>query len=220
MMAKKNKNDHRFARGICDALRSGQKEAIEKVYNRFHQLFLLFAIKRLQGFSNHAEHDALSVLDDFWVELLPGEYICKYDGGGTLKNYLMMRLKDRIIDQIRRLIQPLPDVPPPPRPDPRNIREVRKLLNRSLLELAEKYPTDAHYIKMYLDGMTYKEMAEVELAGASPDEETVRKKANAIKVQFTRKGTGSLIRFKEILIRNMAEDGYDKWDLLRSSKML
>ncbi len=201
-------------------MRKGQKEAIEKVYNRFHQMFLLFAIKRLQPFSIHVEHDALSVLDDFWIELLSGEYICKYDGGGTLKNYLMIRLKDRVTDQIRRLIRENSNLPPPPMSDPFDTQEIRELLNRSLLELEEDFPTDAYYIKMYLDGMTYKEMAEVKLASVRPDEETIRKKANAIKVQFTRKGTGSLIRFKEILIRNMAEDGFDKWDLLQSSKML
>jgi hypothetical protein len=42
----------------------------------------------------------------------------------------------------------------------------------------------------------------------------VWKKANAIKVQFTRKNTGSLARYEKILVRNMDKYGIDERDLL------
>ncbi|MDM8541297.1 hypothetical protein QUF90_09430 [Desulfococcaceae bacterium HSG9] len=82
------------------------------------------------------------------------------------------------------------------------------------MELKKEFPHDAYCIQMYLEGMTYEEMARHELACENPDEAMIRKKTDAIKVQFTRKKTGSLVRYKKILERKMDEQGIDKSDLL------
>jgi DNA-directed RNA polymerase specialized sigma24 family protein len=222
MTDKKYKKDHDFAKGICTALQKGKKEAIEKVYNRFHPFFLAFAKNRLRTLSAHYEQDALSVANKYWIELLNGKYICNYKGNGSLKNYLMRRLKDRITDKKRKVMRtqevPLSSdemVPQTDMPDhPLESRLIEQIIYESLFELETESPRDAYYIKMYLDDMTYKEMARNELADYNPDEETVRKRTNAIKVRFTRKKTGSLARYEKILVRNMDKYGIDERDLL------
>ena len=57
-------------------------------------------------------------------------------------------------------------------------------------------------------------MALDELSCENPDEAMVKKKADAIKVQFTRKKTGSLARYEKILMRNMDKHEIDIRDLL------
>ncbi len=242
MTDKKHKKDFDFAQRICAALRKGKTEAIEIVYNRFHPFFLVFAQNRLRTLSTFYEHDALSVADKYWIELLNGKYICNYLGSGSLKNYLMRRLKDRITDKIRKIIKaketPFSQGLVSPGDDRteddqidaaiyKNVLQVetpydqlvseqtRQILYESLFQLVEEHPVDADYIKMHLDGMTYKQMAQIELASVNPDEETVRKKANAIKVRFMRKKRGSLARFTKILVRNMDKYGIDEREVCR-----
>ena len=216
----KHKSDYTFAQRICASLQKGATEAIETVYNRFHPFFLVFAKKRLRTLSAYYEHDALSVLDKYWIELMNGKYICQYEGKGTLENYLWLRLKDRIIDKIRNLKsvnkQHLPEPPPSPEtPEDQLIsKQIKQIIFESLLEFATKFPRDAHYIKMYLEKKNYKQMALDELLCENPDEAMVKKKADAIKVQFTRKKTGSLARYEKILMRNMDKHEIDIRDLL------
>jgi len=249
MTDKKYKKDYDFAQEICAYLDNGQtkvieKKVIEKLYKRFHRFFLAFAKKRLHTVSAHYEHDALSVVDKYWIELSNGDYICKYQGNGTLKSYLMRRLKDRIIDKIRKLIRTKEEAfsqglvnPGDDRSEDDQIdaainnndpqgetpyhqlayKQNEQIIYESLLELEKENPADAYYIKMskkMLGRMNYEQMARHELACENPDEAMVKKKANAIKVQFTRKKTGSLARYKKILVRNMDKYGIDKRDLL------
>ncbi|MDM8554848.1 hypothetical protein QUF75_08975 [Desulfococcaceae bacterium HSG7] len=203
----KYKEDYDFAKRICAALRNGPKEQFEEVYNRFHLQFLSFSNKRLYCYGDCG--CAESVVSEYWIELLDGRYICKYQGKGPLEKYLRWRLNDRIKNKIGRK-EP---EPPPPEIDP--VEQIRqKILYAALLEFKKEFPRDAYYIAMYLEGMTYEEMARNELACENPDEEAVRKKTDAIKVQFTRKKTGSLVRYKKILERKMDEHGIDKSDLL------
>jgi RNA polymerase sigma-70 factor (ECF subfamily) len=54
-------------------------------------------------------------------------------------------------------------------------------------------------MKMYLQGLNYREMAEQELASETVDQDEIKKKANAIKKQFTRQGTGTIDRFKNVI---------------------
>jgi len=240
MTDKKNKSDYAFAQRLCVALRNIQEEVIEKLSKRFHRRFLAFAKNRLRTLSAHYEHDALSVMNKYWIELSKGDYICKYEGRGTLENYLMRRLKARIIDKKRKMLRTKEDSfsqvlvnPGDDRPEDEQIdaaiyknnsqgrtpdqqlasEQLKQILYESLFELKTKYPRDADYIKMYLDGMTYKEMAQHELASCNPDEETVRKRTNTIKVRFTRKETGSRVRYEKILVRNMEKYGIDARNL-------
>ena len=217
----KYKEDHDFAKKICAALCNGQRKEIEEVYKRFHVQFLSFSKKRLYCYGDYGY--AESVVNKYWLELMNGEYICNYQGKGSLEKYLRWRLNDRIKNKIRQLIKtPEAPIPQPPTESPEDeyISEQikHKILFASLLELKKESPCDANYIAMYLEGMTYEEMAQNELACENPDEAMIRKKTNAIKGQFTRKKTGSRVRYKNILERKMDEYRIDKKGLLSAIK--
>ena len=239
MTDRKYKKSYDFAQKICLALRKGEIQAIEKVYNykRFHRRFLIFAQKQLFRYGDYEYPE--SVVSKYWIELTDGKYICKYNGSGSLKNYLMLRLKDRIKNEICKvekvqakvtLFSECVATPGDVRseddqidsfihknisqgetscqtPDDQLISKQKKqIFYDSLFELETEHPRDAYYIKMRLDGMTYKQMAQNELGCENTDEAVVKKKADAIKVQFTRKKTGSLASFKKILVQKMLYD--------------
>ncbi|MDM8542076.1 hypothetical protein QUF90_13395 [Desulfococcaceae bacterium HSG9] len=235
MTDKKHKKDYDFAQKICLALRKGKTQAIAKVYKRFHRRFLIFAPNKLFRYG-----DPENVVSNYWVELMDGKYICKYNGSGSLKNYLWLRLNDRIKNEICKMekekakvirfseciVNPGDDRSENDQIDSfihKNIsqgetscqtpddqlasKQKTQIFNDALFELETKHPRDAYYIKMHLDGMTYKQMAQNELGCENTDEAVVKKKADAIKVQFTRKKkTGSLLRFKKILVQKMLYD--------------
>lgn len=217
MTDKKYKEDCEFAEKICAALRNGQRKKIEEVYDRFQLKFISFAKKRLYCFG--AYEYAESVVNKYWLELMNGKYICRYQGKGSLEKYLRRRLNDRIKNKIIQLMKaPKEPLPQPPREslEDKYISEQIKhrIIYASLLALKEESPRDAYYIQMYLEGMTYEEMARHELAHENPDEAKIRKKTRAIKVQFTRKKTGSRVRYKKILERKMDEYRIDKKGVL------
>ncbi len=240
MTDKKNKSDYTFAQEICAALRKGKTEAIEDVYELFHRFFLAYTKKRLRTLNVYDEHDALSVVDKYWIELTNSKYICKYEGKGSLENYLMLRLKARIIDKIRKVIRAKEELfsqvlvnpgddrseddqidaaiykndPQGQTPDHQlESKQIEQIIYESLFELETESPHDAYYIKMYLDSKTYKQMAQDELGCENLDEAMLKRKTNSIKVQFTRKKTGSLARYEKILVRNMDKYGIDVRDL-------
>jgi DNA-directed RNA polymerase specialized sigma24 family protein len=111
-----------------------------------------------------------------------------------------------------------PDPGNPPSPasveDQVIIKERDQIIRKTLLDLAETDPMDAGRVKMHLEEMSYGDMAARELAEFHPDQETLKKREMAIKKQFTRSGTGSLAKFKKMLLRNLEQYGIDIDDLL------
>jgi len=222
--------DYRFARRICEALRAGMPEAIEDVYRRYHPVFLNFTRKRLKGWADQRIDDLLS---RFWIELMDGKAICRFEGNSPLKSFLMGRLNFRIKDEWRRFVRdrrrydsmtgedddegPKEDRHPSPTPsaEAEMARKERdRLVRGALLYLEAIHLRDASLVKMHLEGMTYGEMAAEELSGEDADEAALGRREDAIKKQFTRKRTGSLAKFKEVLERRMVRMGCDIDDLI------
>lgn len=219
--------DYTFADKICDKLLSGSTRirnwAIEAVIGRYQYAFKPFISKRL---CNCKALEADEVLDDFWMELMNGKAICNYHGrsGASLKSYLTRRLIWHINGAIRKCQnirvknQKTQDIiktnhnnnddgTTEPSPEHTLIAgEVTEIINQSLDELSKDRPLDASYIKMrLLEGMTYEEIASI----SSPP-----KTADAIKRQFTRPDTGSLARFKKMMVRVARKLGINKDDLM------
>ncbi len=98
-------------------------------------------------------------------------------------------------------------------PDDLMMQKQRSLIfQNALLLLHELSPADAKYIRLRMEGLTYEEMA---LADADKsDPQSVHKKADAIKKQYTRPKTGSLAKFRIILENLMTENRMTKQDLL------
>ena len=67
--------------------------------------------------------------------------------------------------------------------------------------LGDISPKDADLIRMHLQGLDYRQMAEMQFTISQPDEQELEKKVNSLKKQFTRKRTGSLAKFKICLNR-------------------
>jgi RNA polymerase sigma-70 factor (ECF subfamily) len=209
------KQDVLLAQRVCDELRSDNKNAILGIYNIYHPFFLEFTRRRLYS----PESDKVqTILTNFWVELLNAKAICDYEGRASLRNYLLKILKWRIIDNIRKndrrkmfthnsddeqsQVEAINDNSPSPK---QNLlkKERQKIIHNVLMILSVESPKDALLVKMHLDDLTYKEMAKQELSGMNYNEAELNKKINAIKKQFTRKGTGSLAKFKDCLERYM-----------------
>jgi RNA polymerase sigma-70 factor (ECF subfamily) len=89
-----------------------------------------------------------------------------------------------------------------------------RLIHETLLMLAETSPSDAFLVKMHLEGLEYKQMAERDLGNKPYSQRELKKKTNAIKKQFTRKSTGSLAKFKSCLKRIMAKNKLFQDDIL------
>ncbi|RLC02398.1 MAG: hypothetical protein DRI57_30095 [Deltaproteobacteria bacterium] len=210
MLKDKVKNDIVLAQSICKALRSGNKESIEKLYYLYHRFFISFTRKLLYEM-NKAE----DVLSEFWTELLNAKAICAYEGkhNASLRGYLTKILKWRIIDKNRKKkIVTTPNLPPESENRTKKERQ-RRLINESLLTLGEISQRDADLVRMKYEGLTYKEMAEQELTDKASDRQAVERRTDAIKKQFTRPQTGSMARFSLILNRVMAGYGWEPADL-------
>jgi RNA polymerase sigma factor (sigma-70 family) len=209
------KQDLLLAQRVCDELLSDNKNAILGIYNIYHLFFLEFTKRRLYS----PEPDKVqTILTNFWVELLNARAICDYEGRASLRNYLLKILKWRIIDSIRKNgrrkgftdssddeenpVEKIDDNSPSPK---QNLlqKERQKIIHSVLMMLSMESPKDALLVKMHLDDLTYREMAEQELSGMNYNEAELNKKTNAIKKQFTRTGTGSLDKFKNCLERYM-----------------
>ena len=209
-----------LAQKICDALRADNKNAILDLYNLHHPFFKRFVERRL--FSPDRDK-AETVLTDFWVELLNAKAICGYEGRASLRTYLLTILRRRIIDQIRKNgrsgelheIKSGQDVSESdesiPSPEESMLdKERRQILSESLMMLSFEAPKDALLVKMYLEDLTYRQMAERELPDGSATTKLDRK-ANAIKKQMTRKEYGSFVKF-EVCLRRCIEKRQMKFE--------
>ncbi|MEZ4528814.1 MAG: hypothetical protein R2941_23125 [Desulfobacterales bacterium] len=87
-----------------------------------------------------------------------------------------------------------------------------RMFQNALLLLHELSPADARYIRQRMEGLTYEEMALADTDKSDP--QSVHKKADAIKKQYTRPKTGSLAKFRIILENLMNENRMTKQDLL------
>ncbi|MDM8523948.1 sigma-70 family RNA polymerase sigma factor [Desulfococcaceae bacterium HSG8] len=219
MLKNKVESDIRTAKKICEELHSGNKEAITDLYYKYHRFFMNFA--------RHSLYDTDSVedvLSDFWLELLNTKAICAYEGkkNASLRTYLSKILKWRIIDNNRKKRIIMVSDPPPELTesdslsssldDAPKIRQ-NKLTHDALLQLEKISPRDAKLMRMRLKGMTYKEMAELELAGKMSDQKTIERKTDAIRKQLKRPRTGSIAKFTLIIERLRRKYGWNHIDL-------
>ena len=204
-------DDYSLSRKICDRLRSGDNESVLKIYSRYHVLFRAFARKRLiVNDSSQAE----IIVNKFWIELLNARAICGYQGKTSLRNYLLTILNRRIIDANRKWLRENKQKQKMKQSavensdgncaeiSPEDIvlnKERMRLIHEALLKMETISTRDAYLMKMHLDGLSYKEMAEREIDPQDGDDRTVNKKINAIKKQFTRPKTGTLARFRNTI---------------------
>ena len=218
MNAGNHEKDFILAQELCVELRSGNGEAILKIYSKYHPVLLGYTRRRIHSTDYHR---ATSVLTDFWVELLNAKAICGYKGLASLKTYLFRILHFRIIDNLRRSnrqsaygknisdkdheINGFGSDDESPEKDMIH-KEKIKLIHEALLMLADNSPSDAYLIKMYLEGLNYSQMAERNLRDKDCTQKQMDKKINAIKKQFTRDRTGSLAKFKRCLERVMKKN--------------
>ena len=209
------KEDISLAQWVCDELRSNNKNAILRLYNKYHLFFMDFTRRRLYS----ADLDKVqTILSDFWVELLNSKAICGYEGRASLRYYLLKILKWRIVDNIRKNVrakkftQNINDEQDkvekikngsPSSKENLLQKERQKIIYDVLLILSLEFPKDARFVKMFLDDLSYEEMAKQELSGIKFNKGELNKKTNAIKKQFTRKKTGSLAKFKDCFERYM-----------------
>lgn len=153
--------DYDLGREICRKLRAGYRNTIMELYNRYAHLLVAFVRHRL---FDRDPHGIESVLSKFWLELLNGKAICKYNGTSSLQTYLTVILNRRIIDANRkfereRRAQPVPDE------NDANIhnltqqtpetelmaKEQRKLFQKALVQLSDQSPRDANLIRMVFE---------------------------------------------------------------------
>jgi len=206
-----HESDLKLAHNICTELRGGNKEAIVRLHEKYQRFFRYFVRKRLFAADPcHIE----TTLNNFWLELLNARVICSYLGRTSLKSFLLTILHRRVIDSNRKIVsnrtkhssvQSLEETNHSEfntslTPEEVLIqREKLKMVHEALLKLSQLYPRDAGLMKMYLQGLNYREMAEQELTSETADQDEIKKKVNAIKKQFTRKGTGTIDRFTDVL---------------------
>ena len=92
-------------------------------------------------------------------------------------------------------------------------KEQQKLIHDALLQLAVISPRDASLIRMHLAGMTYEEMAAKELHANEKHIIKIKKKTDAIKKQFSRDKTGTMAKFRGVLIRCLEKNALCYKDL-------
>ena len=216
--------DYDLGQEICRKLRAGYRNTIMELYNRYAHLFSAFARHRL---FDKDPHGIESVLSKFWLELLNANAICKYNGNASLQTYLTVILNRRIIDANRKFERERKAEPVRHENEENDQRhtqqtpetelmakEQRKLIQKALVQLSDRSPRDANLIRMNLEGLSYEQMAARELNGAGADPEELKRKVDAIKKQFTRKETGSMAKFKNVLSQCLDTNGLDYTDLL------
>ncbi|VTR66061.1 RNA polymerase, sigma-24 subunit, ECF subfamily [Desulfosarcina cetonica] len=223
----KNYGDLSLAQETCTELRAGNNDAILPVYRKYHPVFMGYTRRRVKDFND--ESRATSIVDDFWVELLNAKAICDFQGLSSLKTYLFKILNFRIVDNVRRAgrqnayannisssdnnidgfgaddVSPEKDL---------MAKEKVRLVNETLLMLTDSSPTDAHLMKMHMEGLNYQEMAEKLLGNKPKSDKEIKKKTDAVKKQFTRKTSGSMAKFKSCLERIMTKNQLAYGDLL------
>jgi len=172
---------------------------------------------------------ATSIMSDFWVELLNAKAICAFSALASLKTYLMRILNFRITDNKRRAFRKnayrkkisdqdhnLDEFEAndglSPEKDLMDKEKIR-LINETLLMLADKSPSDAYLVKLHLEGLNYNQMAKKLLDSKLNSSKKLKKKTDAIKKQFTRNKTGSLAKFKVCLEQIMRRNNIVLKDL-------
>lgn len=222
-MAGKFQEDIELAQKLCRELKAGNGKAVLELYSKHHNLFLQFTLRRLyQPSMSRAE----KVLSKFWLDLLNGKAVCAYRGKASLRTYLLVILNRRILDENAKTQKQRdrfeagedPDSIPDSQPDAAEavIQDQRKkILNLALSALEKASLRDANLVRMRLEGLSYEQMAERELAGTRPGRREIKKKTNAVKKQFTRPGTGSMAKFKAVLDRIMEKHGLAPDDLIK-----
>ena len=83
----------------------------------------------------------------------------------------------------------------------------RNLVHAALIRLAECSPRDVELLRWHLAEMSYEDMARQLLGPGQMETANLQKKINAIKKQFTRDKSGSLARFKAVLLELMQQRG-------------
>ena len=226
MVAQTHKNDYSIARRICKDLRADQKEAILALYHEHHHFFQAFTRRRIY----HSEQEEIdAVLSKFWTELLNSKAICSYKGKASLRTYLLTILNRRIIDANRKFQRDMKfteimdeqgnngtDIPNTEE-SPEDLllqKERQKVVHDTLVRLSESAPKDAALIRMRLNGLSYKQMAEHEINAQNNMAGEFQRRVEAIKKQFTRPVTGSLARYKALLEENLQKNGIEPGDLL------
>ena len=216
--------DYDLGQEICRKLRAGYRNTIMELYNRYAHLFATFVRHRL---FDKDPHGVESVLSKFWLELLNGKAICKYNGRASLQTYLTVILNRRIIDANRKFERKRRAEPAAPENEQNAQRHTRqtpetelmakqqhRLIQKALVQLSDQSPRDANLIRMNLEGLSYEQMATRELNGRSADPEELTRKVDAIRKQFTRKETGSMAKFKTVLSQYLDTNGLEYTDLL------
>lgn len=221
-----NHTDYILAQKICHELKAENHEAICELYSRYQPLFFNFT--RQRSFDSNQDRIE-TILNNFWVKLLDGKAICSYEGRASLRTFLLGILRRRIIDENRKIqrgngnlqddkIDPdiLKDTDHGHSSPEEELasKEREKLVHEALMKLAEISPRDADLIRMHLDELSYKQMAERELAGKNAVPEEIARLADSIKKQFSRKRTGSKAKFKIMIIRLMEKNCLRTVDLL------
>jgi RNA polymerase sigma-70 factor (ECF subfamily) len=210
MLPEQIESDIALAKKICEGLRSGERECLEKLVTIHNEFFHNFARRRL--FRPDIAED---VVQSFWKEMVNGQTICTYAFGSentaTLRTYLVGVLHRRVIDANRKIskngerhqgeenLQGRPDQAPTPhngltRSSSQHLAQ--RLVNQALLRLSEHSPQDASLVRMHLEGLDYSQMAA-----------RLGKSRDAIKKQFSREPTGSLAKFKKALMHLMHAEG-------------
>ncbi len=218
--------DFRLAKEICKGLIAKNKNAIIGIYEHYHQRFINFAWHRI---NNTDVNHVTEVLNKFWAELLNPKVICSYEGRASLKSYLINILKRRIIDDNRSFNRQR-SKETTNEEDQKYILEKKddrlsqeddliqgerlRLIQEAVLMLANYSPKDADLIRMYLDGLNYRQMAEKKLNDQKEDQNKVNKLTSSIKKQFTRERTGSMAKFKICLDRCLEMHRLDYTDIL------
>jgi RNA polymerase sigma factor (sigma-70 family) len=211
--------DKSVAQKICESLLAGDRQPLEEMISSYQKLFLPFARRRL---FNH--QDVEDVLQNFWEELMNGRAICRYaqqeEYQLSLRNYCLGILNRRVIDrnrQVARERQRLAaenDQTANPGDSPEHLLAqstsdnlIRSLIHGALIRLADQSSRDVELLRWHLDGLSYEDMARRLLGPEKIATTTLRKKINTLKKQFTRESSGSLARFKAVLLELMQEQG-------------
>ena len=225
MVVQEHKGDYSIAQQICKDLKADHKEAILALYQEHHHFFQAFR-RRIY----HSEPEEIeSVLTNFWTELLNSKAICSYKGKASLRTFLLTILNRRIIDANRKFKRDMQfteiiddhsnnaaDIPDNEE-SPEDLllqKERRRVVHDTLLRLSESAPKDAALIRMRLNGLSYKKMAEQEINSQINAAGEIQKKVDSIKKQFTRPVTGSLAKYKTLLEKNLQKNGIEPGDLL------
>ena len=218
--------DYDLGQKICRELRSGNSSAILELYHKHGRFFAAFTRYRLFDDDPHGVESALS---NFWLELINARTICKYNGRASLKTYLTVILNRRIIDANRKFERNHNSTPIEVESENSEddhqydqqtpekqliIKEQQRLIQKALVRLSDTCPRDANLIRMNLEGLSYEQMAEKELNGAKANADELRRRVDAIKKQFTRKETGSMAKFRNVLDNYLDTNGLNHKDLL------